>query len=373
MKIGIMTFWESKNNYGQILQLFAMQKILKKLGHDPFLIKYYRIPEKKKMPLIQKLRPGYVLRVIKYRLKQLVKQDQQLNFDDKREFDAFKRQFLVFGEQDYLSLLSLYNQPPVADAYIAGSDQVWNNSFSVPAEAFLLGFGGSHIRKIAYAASFGQPVLNEETAIIFRKYIHNFTAIGVREETGVDICRSLGTDRARWVVDPTLLFDKEDWAGLLHLGEETPKDTIFIYTLGNSEIKDKDKFIDYAKNLTGIGVVHASANNDPSGTYWPTIPQWVNNIRKAKLVITTSFHGMVFCLINNTNFIVLPNTGHAQGMNERIVSLLDLVGLKDHMMSYFSKQSFNTIMNKDISWGAVNDILAKKRGDSLAFLEKSLI
>ena len=119
-------------------------------------------------------------------------------------------------------------------------------------------------------------------------------------------------------------------------------------------------------------VRHAAANNDLSGSFFPTIPQWVEHIANSKLVITTSFHGMVFCIINNVNFILLPNTGKAQGMNVRIDSLLGLIGLRDHVMNDFDREKLDSILNKKVDWERINTIIQSKRDKSLTFLKESL-
>ena len=125
-------------------------------------------------------------------------------------------------------------------------------------------------------------------------------------------------------------------------------------------------------SLKGYRVIHASANNDASGNILPTIPEWVNNIKNAEMVITTSFHGMVFCLLNNTNFIILPNVGFASGMNERILSLLTLLGLEDHLIEKFSENSISNIFSKKIDWNEINKILEHQRQISIEFIQKAL-
>jgi hypothetical protein len=374
MKIGILTFWESKNNYGQILQLFALQTTLNKLGHDSFLIKYRRIPIARNISLVVKLNPIYLLRVIVGRVRRRLKRKESNTNDEERRFDAFKKEHIVFGEYEYLNFNDLKNNPPVADVYVVGSDQVWNNNFSVSAEAFLLGFGDKKVKRVAYAASFGQKILSKDTKQLFEKYIHDFDSVSVREQSGLDICSSLNVSNPQWVLDPTLLFTKEDWSKMLGLHDAVKNDkSIFIYTLGNSEIIDRDKFIGYVNSLKGYRVIHASANNDASGNILPTIPEWVNNIKNAEMVITTSFHGMVFCLLNNTNFIILPNTGHAAGMNERILSLLTLLGLEDHLIEQFSESKVTNIFSKKIDWNQVNTILEHQRQFSIGFIQNAII
>lgn len=370
-----MTFWESKNNYGQILQLFALQKIVGDLGHNPFLIRYKRIPipyKSENFVVNFKIKLKNFLKFIYTTIRGLFVKKKLAN-DEKRKFEEFKKKYIVSEGSDYLDYKDLIKKPPVADVYIVGSDQVWNNNFSVSAEAFLLGFGNNKIKRIAYAASFGQKKLSDKTNQLFNKYIQNFNSVSVREESGVDICMDLKVSNPEWVLDPTLLFTKEDWIKMLELPDiKEEQKSIFIYTLGNSKILDKDKFIGYANSLKDYKVVHASANSDDSGNVLPTIPEWVNYIKNAELVITTSFHGMVFCILNNTNFIVLPNTGHAEGMNERIYSVLTLLNLEEHMIESFSEKTVSNIFSKKIDWNSINNILENKRKFSIEFLKNAI-
>ncbi|WP_416448237.1 polysaccharide pyruvyl transferase family protein [Leeuwenhoekiella sp. A2] len=376
MKIGIITFWESNNNYGQILQLFAMQTILKRMGHEPFLIKYHRVPPVEQIDFLTKLKNINLLRSIKYRLQAPVRK-KSLLLDEKRSFSNFKNEFICFGEKDYYNLNALQNDPPKADAYITGSDQVWNHTFKVSAEAFLLGFGAKSIKRIAYAASYGVKAQDGLTQHMFKKYLENFSGISVREKSGLELTKKLGF-KANWVLDPTMLFTAKQWIELLKLGDigDSPgvkKDQIFMYMLGNSEIKDKEKFIIHAKQKTDFKIIHATANNDFTGNAYPTIPEWIYYISTSKLVITTSFHGMIFCILNNTNFIVLPNTGHAEGMNERIESMLNFLGMGDHIMTCFSHKQFEAILKKEINWEDINQDLLKWREESILFLTEKLI
>ncbi|TRZ46026.1 polysaccharide pyruvyl transferase family protein [Robertkochia solimangrovi] len=375
MKIGILTFWESKNNYGQILQLYALQCILQRLGHDPFVIKYHRVPVAENRTLMDRLRNVNILDSIKYRFAGNDRNKAAL-LDERRSFFDFKNENLIFGKSEYFHVEELKQNPPQADGYIVGSDQVWNHTFSSPVNAFLLGFGSDKIKRISYAASFGINEQDSVTQELFKIHLSKFNAISVREKSGTDIVGNIGLN-SDWVIDPTMLFNRLEWVDLLKLNTigENPldkKNQIFLYTLGNSKIVDRNKFVHYAKNLKGFSLIHAAANDDLSGSSYPTIEQWVYYISTSALVITTSFHGMLFCILNNTNFVILPNTGHAQGMNERITSMLGILNLEDHLMSQFNTGQMNSILNKNIDWNHINEKLDRFRASSMDFLIKNL-
>lgn len=374
MKIGIMTFWDSNNNYGQVLQLFALQNYLKKLGHEPFLIKFHR-KEKVSMggrTVLNKLFSRKLISFLKYKMN-AGKRKVSAAYDLQRQFPAFKTAHIVYGDVDYYSLGELMENPPPADVYFSGSDQVWNNHFKYSAEPFLLGFGDRSVRRVSYAASLGQTSLNEQDVLLFSKYLDGLDFVSVREEGTISLLSPLTKNTVRRVLDPTLLFVQEEWAELLDLPVRPLKEkAIFIYTLGNSEIKDKAKFIDYAKSISGYEIVHATANDDFSGNAYPTVEDWLQIIGRSALVITTSFHAIVFCIIHQTSFIVLPNSGDALGMNDRMRSLLQIVDLEDHIMDEFDEQQFLRLLHKEIAWDVVNQMLATYRQVSHDFLKIAL-
>lgn len=359
MQIGIMTFWESKNNYGQILQLFALQQYLRKLGHDPFLIRFKRVKPEDKRNLVEKVLQEGLYKLLRQKIE-APKRKKSIELDELRRFDSFKRENILFGEREYATFQELINDPPPAEVYITGSDQVWNNSFFVSAEPFLLGFGDEKTKRFSYAASFGQSVLNERTEGLFKKHLPAFIAISVREKSGVDICNRMGI-AAQWVPDPTLLFEESEWEDMLSLNKfnQAREKSIFAYTLGNSKIKDLERFVGFLRRKTDYKLIRAGANSDFSGNCYPTIPEWVSHIKQSEFVLTTSFHGMIFCIIHHTNFVILPNTGKALGMNDRIISLLSRLGLEEHMMKSYNKKKLELLFAKKINWLSVNSQIAK--------------
>lgn len=366
MKIGIMTFWESHNNYGQLLQAFALQAYLKKEGHEVFFIKFHRIAPPKRQPLLKQLIKSVIRKI----------QGDSTSLDHSRGFDDFRKEHLTFSENGYKNYQELLDNPPIADAYVCGSDQVWNNTFKVPCEPFLLGFGPKLTKRVSYAASIGQKEISAETAALFKKHLENFNGISVRENSGVQICQQLGFSETAWVPDPTLLFTKAEWSDYLGININTAvqkKSGIFVYTLANSVINDKQKFIDYSNQMKDVQVIHASANDDSSGTIYPTINEWVGYIRSSDYIITNSFHGMVFCIIFNKKFVILPNTGHALGMNERITSLLGRFNLEEHVMYEFSKEKMDRLFEKEIDWKTINSSIDSWREEGKDFLNKSLL
>jgi hypothetical protein len=372
MRIGIMTFWESQNNYGQLLQAYALQSYLENKGHEVFLIKYRRIRAKKNS-ILKRLISLDIKRFIKDIIEKKNALAEKIN--NPRDFNSFRSSYLHFTERVYNSFEDLKSNPPEADMYVCGSDQVWNNTFKVSCEAFLLGFGEPNKKRVAYAASFGTKEISENTRRLFETHIKKFNGVSVREESGIDLCKHVGYKDPYWLPDPTLLFSSEQWLSMVPPRNVLPSKRnkrLFLYTLGNSKIPNREAYIQYAKSLHDVEVIHVSANGDYSGNEFPAIDQWLSIINSSDYVITNSFHGIVFSIIFNKNFIVLPNTGSALGMNERILSLLGKLKLTDHIIYHFDEKRIDELLNMNILWNEVNLCIKDWQNDANIFWLKHL-
>lgn len=372
MKIGIMTFWWTQSNYGQMLQAFALKTTLERMGHSPFLIKYHGSAsvQKNEKTLFTRISTFKLNDFIIRRVKQhKIKNELKKNL---RDFDAFRNAHFQFSEETYSSLNDLHARPPQADAYICGSDQVWNSNFGVSCEPYLLGFGDKSVKRIAYAASFGVKQISKETERIFRKHLPNFEVIGVREKSGVDLCHDMGFMNAKLLPDPTLLLTADEWCKIIGTTRVVNKtNRSMVYTLGNSPMADKTQFLKFMHAGDKL-VSHVSSNHDFSGNAFPKVFDWVEMLNQSDFILTNSFHGMVFCLIFNKNFVIIPNTGSAEGMNERIVSLLDRLDLLDHIMPSFNEAKINSLVEARINWDTINEKVMTWKIDAQNTLQSSL-
>lgn len=212
MKIGVVTFWQSKDNYGQHLQSFALQTYLKKMGHEPFLIRYKENPQqsahfqlKNICKYVTKM-PTYIKFILNQRKeKQNAVVWQQQGGQEQRNLHGFLADNVmltsIMTEQELLA------NPPQADAYICGSDQIWAG----PAP-YYLSFAPDDAKKIAYAPSLGGLThFKSEYEAMMIRLMKRLDFIGMREQSGVEVCHRLGFKEAVKVVDPTLLLRKEDY------------------------------------------------------------------------------------------------------------------------------------------------------------------
>lgn len=360
LDIGVMTFWESHENYGQLLQAYALQAHLRKKGHRPFIIKYHKALS------VKKHKPGLLKRLA------TVEWQKTLDIDAVRKklsalymkppvrdrgFEQFKRHHLAFSPDFYTSINQLRERPPKADLYISGSDQVWNYRYIGDCEPFFLQFGEKATKRISYAASFGQRELPLPVRNKYKNCIKGFQRVSVREQSGVALCKELGIENAQMQPDPTLLLSRDEWAGMSHdirAFRANRGKRIFIYTLGNRQSAAKDPLIRYVRGLYGANVAHVSVHGDDSGNVFPTIPEWLGYLKDCDLVITNSFHGMLFSTIFNKNFIGLPSSGDKAGMNERLKTLGSEFKLGEHFLYNFDVSTVNRMMRREVDWQFVN-------------------
>lgn len=340
MKIGIVTFWWSQENYGQLLQCFATQKYLQQLGHDAFLIRvrnFLKEPSSETsapMPVWKKLLSWqhwrFLLRSIYERCYQSYINSRVLNHDVDRQFDDFREKYIVSTERVY-SHDELLQDSPEVDILATGSDMAWG--VGLHHHEYLLDFGKAETRRISIAASFGRTweSLNESEKEICKKYISRYDAITVREEEGVRICRNLGMANAVRVCDPTMLLDTSVYEKLMNcVSIPDSSDKAFIYYIGYDDSYLTDYDIVSVLKEKNLQYHYASAGRvNALPKVFPTIPQWLKYIHDSRFVVTNSFHGVIFCLLFKKQFAVIPLK--LEQRNTRIQTILREFGLEDRI------------------------------------------
>lgn len=313
--VGIVThplLW----NYGGLLQNFALHQTLKKLGYKPItlnyvlpklsIVKYFRFLLKTCLLFFTSRRRPFVKRKNFY---------SRLCF-----FEDFFKKWIVKTKpfcQYSLNLLNEYN----IECILVGSDQVWRPQRFPPIHDMYLNFckNESNLKRIAYAASFGvdnweyTPMQSEVCARLVKK----FDAVSVREETGVKLCKDhLGVD-ATWVLDPTLLLNKEDYSAVCADIPNKSKRYLAAYILDmNDNIHNLCETIAAEKNL--IPMFFSSGQNASL-----TVPEWLAMFRDASYVVTDSFHGTVFSIIFGKKFKCLDNKSRGSARFDSLLKLYE--------------------------------------------------
>ena len=336
MKVGILTFWQTEDNYGQLLQCYATQCYLRSLGHETFLVRTtdgHAYNPTFKEQCFGKLRtayrllpyPGYLCKRGLTSLLYLLLHGRFRKRKIDRGFARFRTEYLHCTE--VYTLQQLMDCPPEADAFVVGSDQIWNTVDGI----YFLNWAKAGVRKIAYAASFGSRRPSEDFCNLIRPWLKRFDLISVREQSGIGICKLSGREDAICVPDPTMLLSAENYLSIA--SDNYPKEKyLFVYFLGTRTEIDWKEIHAFAKrkNLK-IVYVASQGQEDKFEKTEASIPDWLALIAHAEYVLTNSFHGTVFALIFGRKFITYPIVGVAAKMNDRITTLLDPLALSDRI------------------------------------------
>lgn len=359
MKIGILTFWKTEDNYGQLLQCYASQKYLRSLGHETFLVRTTNGREYNpnfKQQLRDKIRTVYrLLPYPIYLTKRVIGSAFYFLTHGKLRqhkvdlgFEQFRKEYLNCTQ--VYTLEDLQKNPPSADAFVVGSDQIWNTNDGI----YYLTWVRDGVKRIAYAASFGggDTIPKKKT---LEEWLKRFDYVSVREQSGVEICSNAGYKNAECVVDPTMLLRAEDYLEIA--STDYPKEKyLFIYFLGTRTTIDWKEIHAFAKSK-GLKIVYVASQGqeDKFKHAKATIHQWLTLISHAEYVLTNSFHGTVFTLLFGRKFMVYPVTGVAVKMNDRITTLLRPLGLTHHIYS----DNIRAI-EEDIDYAEVHSIIQKQ-------------
>lgn len=363
MKVGIITL-HRVFNYGSVLQAYATQQIFKSLGHNPVIIDY--VTEQRTFKRLLLSSPNNIknpLHRVAYTFLKLFS-----ILVKKIIFGSFLRRHVTLTKEKYVSFKDLQRTPPVADIYITGSDQVWNSKYNEGVDkGFYLEFAPEDKKRIAYASSFGKDILDEDEIDENKELLGKYSSISVREDTAVNILRDLSIDSIS-VIDPTLQLTKEDWCKISkkRVVKENYLLLMLLYNEDNGGLEHAKK-IAKQKNLKIVKIsweLMKSKSIDILRSH-KTPEEFLSLFKYADYVVTNSFHGLVFSLIFNKQFIMIPRNE----FNTRIESLLRLTNLGDRLVK--GNLDMN-IVDKLIDYDDVDSVIEAERKKTIRFLENSL-
>jgi polysaccharide pyruvyl transferase WcaK-like protein len=265
----------------------------------------------------------------------------------------------------------LVDNPPPADVYIAGSDQIWNTFYENGIDpAFYLSFGSKEIRRISYAASFSSSSLRPGCEGFVKEQLGKFDGISVREVHGVSLLANLGFEGVKHVLDPVFLLSPEEWEGVV----ESIKGLdpyILLYDFDNTdEIRGLVSRVSSEFGLKVYSVNNYKRNrycDRDFGKVGPSV--FLGLIRGASVVVSNSFHATAFSLIFGREFFVVPRRGHE--VNTRMESLLRDVGLSDRLVEDPASFDFLSIPRIDVE--VLRDRISDRVAGSKDFLSSFLV
>ena len=348
MKISILTF-SKESNFGANLQCYALCKTLQNMGHQVDIIDIQ----------LPKITFSWYTNLL------------QLPQDFL--FFLFRKKHLNIFTEKYKTTTKLQEVRHKSDLYIVGSDQVWNLDITKRLDPliYFFSFLPKGVRRVSYAASFGteswqSPALTGEV----KRLLHKFNAVGVREQTGVAICKNIFGIDARLVADPTLLLTSYDEICGDYNPQRETNELVYFTFIRNKKEQEVIADFSMANQLQAIALRSNRAIPGFKQRLYLSVAEWLNSIRYAKLVVTNSFHCMVFCILFHKKFVAIP--AHT-GRTTRQEDLLEQLGLSDH----FCKETDNLcetmehVIHKDIDFETVDKKIKEMRKLSLEFLNEA--
>ena len=344
------------------MQNWALQQELMSMGHVPVTIDVYR-----KYPYFRWLMTSLRLKVDNFLGRNdLIVPDKPIRG---RCINPITAPFIfenINMSPPYYTLNSELLIREKLDCIIVGSDQVWRPRYNPHLKEMFLDFArGANIKRISYAASFGSEEweMDDEQTEVCRQLIHEFDGVSVREISGVDLCKQhFGID-AVCVLDPTMLIDEELYFGLCDGNKRTISEKPFLafYCLDFSEKKQKiAEQIAQNKNLE-IRKFSAGPNLKLS------VSEWLDTIRRAAYVLTDSFHGTVFAILFEKDFMTVFNKKRG---GARFRSLFESLNIKGHVMTEDDFWKDNE--RECVDWCVVKQNLNKLKRQSHDFLYQSI-
>lgn len=362
MKIGIITFF--RKNYGAILQAYALQTTLESFGQSAEIIDYNAAAHRAESLFASWTGAKSVVinlfTVLRYRLF----------IDRKQRIAEFRKHNLHVSAEKYLSSSELERNLSEYDAFICGSDQVWNpNTNHDRNRAYYLGFvKQDQAIKISYAPSFGVSSISQSCQHEIRPWIDDIPNLSVREETGSAIIEQVAGRQATIVLDPTLLLGKEQWDRIA-----TPPTfkTPYLFVYSTSQRGLFPKLVNHIKKTTRLPVVVLSLNalNLIPGAdrviYNAGPREFISLFANATCVCTNSFHGTAFSIIYRRPFWGVPHNV----TNSRIADLLRRIELSNRQVSDLDQ--FPELPLK-IDYTTPSSLLDQEKRKSINFLKTAL-
>ncbi|MGC8823780.1 MAG: polysaccharide pyruvyl transferase family protein [Bacteroidales bacterium] len=363
-RIGILTFHRSQN-YGAVLQAYALSVFLNKNGFKAEIIDYWPAEMQEFYRLIPNFRYRNLASKIKGILLLLVGLRKELK--RRKGFFQFVHKHFNLTQEKYTQQQQL--EPIAFDAVIYGSDQIWwKHPFTYTFDPVYWGTVPLSGKKIAYGASCSSLDFSEQDYQFIAKMLKNFDAIGVREKVLADILASLSSKQISLVIDPVFLLDKTDWLELIKESNlKLPQKPYLLFYHLNYNPETTSWVNTLAKQLN-LNVIELRGRVFPlkfGSRYVQTASpiDFLNLLQNAQVVVSNSFHGTAFSVLFEKNFYVV---GANKGLH-RMLNLLECIGLENRIV-----QSYNAIKFESINFGEVRPKIKAWKQSSINFLRENL-
>lgn len=379
-KIGLAVCYDTKN-FGSQLQVLATVKAIERMGYETEIIRYKK-----------KLTPAFLLQTIprlgnrafleakiagrqkQKKIRKYPSIQKKVEIRNKR-FDEFVKKYFTNLSEPYNGWENLVKKSAGAyDVFLCGSDQLWL-PHNLGSHFYTLEFAPEGKPKIAYATSFGVKEIPRSQRRSTARYLNRFQALSTREIAGSRIIQGLTRRKAEVVCDPTLLFGADEWRKMVPDREVLNEPYIFCYFLGTeaSHRREAEKL----REETGLLLVtcpfldHFTEDDLRFGDiqiFDMDAEDFLNLIRHAEYILTDSFHGSIFSILNHKKFLVFNRFSEDKNSrNSRIDSLCLLLGVDSRRFAGNVEEVLFSI-----DYQKVEKKLEKLREKSLYYLEQAL-
>ena len=350
MEIKIITL-HSLFNPGSALQAFALQKYLSK-EHNVQIIDYRPVYSRYGNSLLK----SFIRKILFFRLR----------MSESKKYNGFMNNYMNLTKTFY-SYKNLCNANIKADLFVVGSDQLWNADYPCGNDnAFYLDFV-QNVKKISYSTSVGKKVIDEKNLNKIKAFAYGFSSIAVRDkDTAIQLTEKLGREIS-WVCDPVFLLNRDVYESMIEQKSKFNKPYAFVYLSPKSPMLDILVAHFRSKGLMIVLGGGFNTNRCDCDVHIKDMGplDFLNYIKYAEVVVSTSFHATAFCHIFHKEFVSIlpPKNG------ERIVSLLEQTSLINRCV--YDDVDLNTIQNS-INWECVDEKLDEYIQISKGYLKKTI-
>ena len=371
------------DNFGSMLQIFATQRAIEKVGWNYEIIRYNKFTFSFILKNVTRVFNPYFMRG---KLKEFQRRIKLKFYPEVEKgcktrsncIKEYRETFIGPYSCEFNGFEKLREGSSDYDAIIVGSDQLWTPA-GIKSKFYNLLFVPDNIKKVSFATSFGVGAIPKSQQKMTSQYLKRIDFISVREIKGAEIIKSLIDKDVTVALDPTLLFSGSEWEQIFPTQRIIEEPYILAYFLGSNE--EHRDVIDSLGKSCGLKIVTIPFMDEfldrdlgfgDTQLYDVGPIDFLNLIRGAEYICTDSFHGTVFSILNHKKFITFNRTRNndKQTRNSRIDSLFDLLSLENRR--YSPQMNVWIALEEKIDYSAVEQRLQKLRMETMEFLDNAL-
>lgn len=354
MRVGILTFHRA-HNYGAVLQAYALQYELNKLGMQCSIVDYRcrKIEDSYRSFLMERGTVKQVLSAAYHFPNRYIR---------KKKFENFCDQYLPISSIVY-TRKNIQDAVEEYDCFVTGSDQVWNEELTGNDKTYFLDFVKDQ-KKISYAASLGTEHFSKSQIEEYPALLRNFDHISVREKNAQSLLSHLLNRKVQLVADPVFLLTKNEW--MTFISKNTRGKYIFMYQLHEKNTKKLAEIISAKTGLKILTIPNDLRwNISTEKIFAPSVKEFLNLIYHAEYVITDSFHVTAFSMIFNKNYYgLLKMNSNIRELNGRLKTLVESLGVTNRLF----EQVDNIEVGDDINFVNINKRIEDLRRAAIKYI-----